>query len=199
MSEGMKKSMKLFFYCGLSTLVWGILFGGYFGNIVDVVSEKFFGTTITVPALWFVPLNDPMKLLVFSLLFGVIHLFVGLGIKGYLCLKDGKVMDFFCDVVLWFMLLIGLILMLLPSDIFASIAQMQIVFPAWLNTGAKVLAIARSFGNRAYVRKRKEKPGASFGAWSIRSLQCERMAQRCVVLFPSAGAWTCNRSNRISY
>ncbi|OKZ59406.1 MAG: V-type ATP synthase subunit I, partial [Clostridiales bacterium 44_9] len=122
MSQGMKKSMKLFFYCGLSTLVWGILFGGYFGNIVDVVSEKFFGTTITVPALWFVPLNDPMKLLVFSLLFGVIHLFVGLGIKGYLCLKDGKVMDFFCDVVLWFMLLIGLILMLLPSDIFASIA-----------------------------------------------------------------------------
>ena len=86
----MKKSMKLFFYCGLSTLVWGILFGGYFGNIVDVVSEKFFGTTITVPALWFVPLNDPMKLLVFSLLFGVIHLFVGLGIKGYLCLKDRK-------------------------------------------------------------------------------------------------------------
>lgn len=167
MSQGMKKSMKLFFYCGLSTLVWGILFGGYFGNIVDVVSEKFFGTTITVPALWFVPLNDPMKLLVFSLLFGVIHLFVGLGIKGYLCLKDGKVMDFFCDVVLWFMLLIGLILMLLPSDIFASIAQMNIVFPAWLNTGAKAIGDSRSGGNRAYVGKREEKPGASSGAWRI--------------------------------
>ena len=68
----------------------GILFGGYFGNIVDIVSEKFFGHTVTVPALWFVPLNDPMKLLVYSLLFGVIHLFVGLGIKGYLCLKDKK-------------------------------------------------------------------------------------------------------------
>ena len=51
---------------------------------------------------------------------------LGLGIKGYLCLKDHKVMDFFCDVVLWFMLLVGLILMLLPSDIFASIAQTTI-------------------------------------------------------------------------
>lgn len=146
MSEGMKKSLKLFFYCGLSTLVWGILFGGYFGNIVDVVSEKFFGTAVSVPALWFIPLNDPMKLLVFSLLFGVIHLFTGLGIKGYLCLKDGKVMDFFCDVVLWFMLLVGLILMLLPSDIFASIAQTKIVFPGWLNTLSAVLAAAGAIG-----------------------------------------------------
>ena len=146
MSDSMKKSLKLFFYCGLSTLVWGILFGGYFGNIVDIVSEKFFGTAVTVPALWFIPLNDPMKLLVFSLLFGIIHLFVGLGIKGYLCLRDGKAMDFFCDVVLWFLLLVGLIFMLLPSDIFASIAQTNIVFPGWLNTAAKVLAVIGASG-----------------------------------------------------
>ena len=113
---------------------------------MDIVSEKFFGHAVTVPALWFVPLNDPMKLLVYSMLFGVIHLFVGLGIKGYMCLRDGKVMDFFCDVVLWFMLLVGLILMLLPSDIFASIAQTQIVFPGPVNTLAKVLAIAGAVG-----------------------------------------------------
>ena len=126
-------------------------------------------TTITVPALWFVPLNDPMKLLVFSLLFGVIHLFVGLGIKGYLCLKDGKVMDFFCDVVLWFMLLIGLILMLLPSDIFASIAQMNIVFPAWLNTGAKALAIAGAVGIVLMSGREKKNPALrlALGAYDL--------------------------------
>ena len=96
----MYQSIKMFMYCGISTLIWGILFGGYFGNIVDIVSQKFFGTTITVPALWFIPLNDPMKLLMYSMLFGMIHLFVGLGIKGYMCLKEKKIMDFFCDVVL---------------------------------------------------------------------------------------------------
>ena len=110
------------------------------------MSEKFFGHTVTVPALWFIPLNDPMKLLVYSLLFGVIHLFVGLGIKGYLCLKDKKYMDFLCDVVLWFMLLAGLILMLLPSDIFASIAQTEIVFPPVLNRTAQILAAAGAIG-----------------------------------------------------
>ncbi len=146
MSAGMKKSLKLFLYCGISTVVWGILFGGYFGNIVDIVSGKFFGRTITPPALWFVPLDEPMKLLLYSLLFGVIHLFTGLAIKGYLCVRDGKIMDFFCDVVLWFMLLVGLIMMLLPSELFASIAQMEIVFPEAVNTLAKVLAAAGAIG-----------------------------------------------------
>ena len=169
MSLSMRKSLKLFMYCGISTLVWGILFGGYFGNIVDIVSQKFFGTTVTVPALWFIPLNDPMKLLVYSLLFGVIHLFVGLGIKGYLCLKDGKMMDFFCDVVLWYMLLAGLILMLLPSDIFASIAQTQIVFPGWLNTLAGILAAAGAIGIVLMSGRDKKNPALriALGAYDL--------------------------------
>ena len=169
MSPGMKKSLKLFFYCGLSTLVWGILFGGYFGNIVDIVSAKFFGRTITPPALWFVPLNEPMKLLLFSLLFGVIHLFTGLAIKGYLCIKDGKLMDFFCDVVLWFLLLVGLILMLLPSSLFASIAQMEILFPDWVNTLAAVLAAAGAVGIVLMSGRDKKNPALrlALGAYDL--------------------------------
>ena len=169
MSESMHKSIKLFMYCGLSTVIWGILFGGYFGNIVDIVSQKFFGTTVTIDALWFMPLNDPMKLLVYSMLFGVIHLFVGLGIKGYLCLKDHKVMDFFCDVVLWFMLLVGLILMLLPSDIFASIAQTTIVFPPALNMLAKGLAIAGAVGIVLMSGRSSKNPGLriALGAYDL--------------------------------
>ena len=158
MSRGMYQSIKMFMYCGISTLIWGILFGGYFGNIVDIVSQKFFGTTITVPALWFIPLNDPMKLLMYSMLFGMIHLFVGLGIKGYMCLKEKKIMDFFCDVVLWFMLLIGLILMLLPSEIFSSISQIQIVFPDAVNLVAKGLAIAGAVGILLMSGRDKKNP-----------------------------------------
>ena len=80
MEAGMKKSLKLFFWCGLSTLFWGVMFGGYFGDVVNVVSRTFFGNQVEIPALWFIPLNDPMKLLIYSMLFGLIHLFTGLGI-----------------------------------------------------------------------------------------------------------------------
>lgn len=146
MGDGMKKSLKLFFWCGLSTLFWGIMFGGYFGDVVDVVSRTFFGHQVSIPALWFIPLNDPMKLLIYSMLFGLIHLFTGLGIKGYMCIKDNRYMDFFCDVVLWFLFLIGLIIMFLPTDIFASVAGTKIVFPAAVNLLGKASAIAGAVG-----------------------------------------------------
>ena len=141
MSASMHKSIKLFMFCGLSTIVWGILFSGYFGDAVDVIGRTFFGVEVSVPPLWFAPLNDPMKLLIYSMAFGLVHLFVGLGIKGYMQIKDKQYLDFFCDVVLWFIFLIGLIMMLIPSDIFASIAQVKIVFPPVLNTLAKALSI----------------------------------------------------------
>mgnify|MGYP000187636647 CR=1 FL=1 len=97
----------------------GVFFcGGYFGDVVDVVSGVFFGHEVSIPALWFIPLNNPMRLLIFSMLLGMIHLFTGLGIKGYMCIRDKRYLDFFCDVVLWYLLLIGLILMLLPSSTF---------------------------------------------------------------------------------
>ena len=146
MSASMHKSIKLFMFCGLSTIVWGILFSGYFGDAVDVIGRTFFGVEVSVPPLWFAPLNDPMKLLIYSMACGLVHLFVGLGIKGYMQIKDKQYLDFFCDVVLWFIFLIGLIMMLIPSDIFASIAQVKIVFPPVLNTLAKALSIIGAVG-----------------------------------------------------
>lgn len=146
MDSSMRKSLKLFMYGGLSTLIWGILFGGYFGDAIDVVARTFFHVNVPdgglIKALWFVPLNDPMKLLLYSMAFGLIHLFTGLGIKGYLLVRDKKYLDFFCDVVLWYVFLIGLLLMLIPSSLFAAISQMDpSAFPPAMSAAGKVLAV----------------------------------------------------------
>lgn len=146
MGESLRKSIKLFCYCGVSTLIWGVLFGGYFGDVITVVSRTFFHHEIIVPPLWFAPLDDPMKMLMYSLLFGVIHLYTGLAMKGYICIKEKRWLDFVCDVMLWVSFLTGLILMLLPTELFASIAQISIVFPPIMHMLAKVLAIGGALG-----------------------------------------------------
>ena len=169
MDKGLAKSIKLFMYCGISTLIWGVLFGGYFGNVVDIVSETFFGHKVSIPPLWFAPLNNPMKLLLFALGVGVVHLLTGLAPKGYACIKNKDMMAFLCDVVFWYALLIGLLLMLIPSGLFASIAGSQIVFPAWLNMLAKILAIVGAVGLLLFAARDKKNFGLriALGAYEL--------------------------------
>ena len=169
MEENMKRSIRLFFYCGLSTVFWGVMFGGYFGDLVDTVSRVWFHHQVTIPALWFVPLNDPMKLLIWSMAFGLIHMFVGLGVKGYMLLRDKKVVDFISDVVFWYMFVIGLILMLMPSSLFASIAGQQFVFPAAVNAMAKWFAIIGAVGIILTGGRESKNPGLRLakGAYSL--------------------------------
>ncbi|HEY9574349.1 MAG TPA: V-type ATP synthase subunit I [Lachnospiraceae bacterium] len=164
-----KRALTLFFWCGISTLVWGLLFGGFFGDIIDVVAKNYFHSNFTMKALWFVPLKDPMKLLVYSMLFGVIHLFAGLAMKGYMQIKAKNYMDFFCDVVLWYMLLLGLILLLLPSNIFMSIAQTKIVFPQAIVILSKLLAIGGALGILLMSGRSSKNPGLrlALGAYDL--------------------------------
>ena len=169
METNLRKSVQLFFWCGLSTLFWGVLFGGYFGDALDVISETFFGHKISIPALWFVPLNEPMRMLLYSMLFGVIHLFTGLALKGYMYIRDHKYMDFVCDVIFWYMLLLGLIGLLIPSSMFAGIAGKQIVFPAALNAAAKWSAILGAVGIVLFSGRSSKNPALriALGAYDL--------------------------------
>lgn len=74
---------------------------GYFGDAINVVSRTFFGREVGIPAFWFVPLDEPMRLLVWAMLFGLIHMYTGMILKGYMYIRDGKYMDCICDVGLW--------------------------------------------------------------------------------------------------
>lgn len=121
--EGMMKELvRMFFYCGIATMFWGVMFGGYFGDLVTKVSETFFGTAVTIPPLWFNPLEDPMKLLVFSFGLGTVHLFLGMGLSAYMSIRDGKPWDAVFDVGFWYVFLVGLTLFLCGSmtDIIGS-------------------------------------------------------------------------------
>ncbi|WP_194608197.1 V-type ATP synthase subunit I [Clostridium vitabionis] len=158
MGREMKKTLTMFMYCGISTVVWGVLFGGYFGDLVNVVSRVFFGHEAGIPALWFVPLDNPMKLLLYSMLFGLIHLFTGLAIKGYNELKAHDYMGFFVDVACWYLFLIGLILMLLPTSLFEGISQMHFAFSPGLVTFSHVITLTGMAGIILFTERGTKNP-----------------------------------------
>ena len=40
-----------------ATLFWGVMFGGYFGDFIDVFSKVYLHRPVTVKPVWFAPLN----------------------------------------------------------------------------------------------------------------------------------------------
>ena len=116
METGMRKILRMFFFCGFGTIISGILFGSYFGDMIPVVTKTFFGNEIT-PWCWIDPLKDPLKMLLVSFTIGIIHLYVGLAILFYTDIKNGKPLDALYDVVFWYMLVTGLIVVGLHEKI----------------------------------------------------------------------------------
>ncbi len=107
LKDSMKKSLKMFMYCGISTVFWGAMFGSWFGDIVSVINVQFLGGSTVNLAIWFDPIKDPMKLLLWAFAFGIVHLFVGLGVKFVMLWKDGKKADAIFDVIPAYMLVLG--------------------------------------------------------------------------------------------
>lgn len=117
------KMFKMFFYCGISTFIWGALFGGWFGNFFTVAAATLFGKELVINPIWFNPMDNPMKLLIFSLILGAIHLFVGMGIQAYMSVRDGHPVDAICDIGLWYVLLIGLVLFGVGGSVAPALAS----------------------------------------------------------------------------
>lgn len=106
MTAKLRKTMKMFQYCGISTIIWGALFGSWYGDLPQIIARDYFNTTITnihgvegSTALWFQPLDDPMALLLFSFILGILHLLLGLCANFYKLWKEGNKWDAIWDVI----------------------------------------------------------------------------------------------------
>lgn len=99
---GMKSMMWIMFFGGISTFFWGGIFGGWLGDLLKI------------KPWWFNPLDEPLTMLIFCLILGVVHLYTGYFLQAYQNIKSGNFMDAIYDQVLWLMLLTGLIFLALP-------------------------------------------------------------------------------------
>ena len=104
----MRNMIKMFAFCGVSTVIWGFLFGTFFGDAVGVISSTFFGSDVALKPLWFDPVSDPITLLIVSFVVGFIHIMVGLGLKMYMLIRDKQYFSAVFDIGSWMVLLLGI-------------------------------------------------------------------------------------------
>ena len=143
MEKGTKNFLKMFFFCGISTLFWGVMFGSYCGDAVDVISENFFGKKVTIPPVLFLPTEEPMTMLVFSVCFGLVHIYTGLLMKMIQCFKQKQYLDAIYDAVSWMFLVAGLILALLTTEMGVNLVGMSGPIPSiWGTIGLIMAAVA---------------------------------------------------------
>ncbi|GAQ24064.1 MULTISPECIES: V-type ATP synthase subunit I [Tepidanaerobacter] len=93
-----KKFIKMFFLCGISTTIWGAIFGGWFGDLIKI------------KPLWINPLDNPMAVLIVSFALGVIQIYTGIILEGYKNIRDGHVLDAIMDQGFWLLLLTGILM-----------------------------------------------------------------------------------------
>lgn len=104
-----RRPYKMFFYCGISTAFWGIMYGSFFGNAIDTVANTFLGMpNFKLKPLWIDPQQEALKLLIFSVALGVIQILVGLFIKMYMLLRQKKYAEGIFDVGLWIFVILGI-------------------------------------------------------------------------------------------
>lgn len=104
-SETSKKFLKFFLALSFSTMIWGLIYGSAFGDLIHL------------PTQILDPSKDFMSILMLSIVFGGVHLIVALGMKAYVLIKNGHIMDAFYDVFLWYLTLTSVILLILSDRI----------------------------------------------------------------------------------
>ena len=101
--ENKRKFLKFFFALSFSTMIWGLLYGSAFGDLIKLPTQVLDSS------------KDFMSIFILSIIFGAIHLVIALGIKAYILIENGHFMDVIYDVFLWYLTLTSLIILLLAG------------------------------------------------------------------------------------
>ena len=127
----LKKSMQRFFrfflYLGISTIIVGTLYGSLFG-------VTFFAPRGGKPILDLT--SDIMFMLILSVAIGVVQIIVGLFIKGYILVRNGKILDAVFDSLFW-ILAVSSFAGLLALGVLGTLPGMMTIC-GWVFAGALV-------------------------------------------------------------
>ncbi len=136
-----RNMMGMLVQCGITAFIMGFFTGSFFGDAVSVLGSIFGKEWTLIPTFATLHLggvaidlplnllegNNPLYVLLGAMCLGVIHLAVGVGLGVYFKFRDGEWLDAILNDLSWWVILIGLALMLLdvtPVVLYVGIAMM---------------------------------------------------------------------------
>lgn len=147
----MKKLLGVGLLGGISTFIWGIMFGSYFGDFIPVVTKMFTGTAITPKPFLFDPLKEPLMLFGISLAFGVVQILLGMGLSMYQKVVMGNPLDAVLDEGLWLVIFTGF--GLVGAEMFLDISMPTDNFGLFISLIGAVLIILTKGRNEKGIGK----------------------------------------------
>ena len=103
----MKKMAHMVFFCSVSTIFWGTMFGGWFGDLIPTICTTYLKIQPPDLAVWMDPVANSMDLLIYCMGFGILQLFFGLLIRCYIMCKNKEFFGAFCETVPVMIFVIG--------------------------------------------------------------------------------------------
>ena len=120
--------MELVLWCGISTFIFGALTGGFFGDFIPQLAKIINpDTTITSLPHLFTPLNDTVAILLGSLVLGLIQVITGMAVSVWKKTSDGHFADALWDEITWWVILLGIGLMVLKVGTVRGIPVVLII------------------------------------------------------------------------
>ncbi|MBQ7793836.1 MAG: V-type ATP synthase subunit I, partial [Clostridia bacterium] len=108
LEKGKRRAYKMFFFCGVSTTFWGLMYGSFFGDMIATVSKTFGNGTLALKPILMDPVQKPLDLLIMSVAFGLVHMLTALAVKFYMTWRSGEKLAAVFDTGFWFTLLSGI-------------------------------------------------------------------------------------------
>ena len=112
--EGLHNFSMMFFYCGISTILFGLLTGSWASDLSAYLGEGNALDRLVNAVAVTRPLDKAVALLLVCLGIGVVNQFYGIVLKGYGMVRRGDVFGAVCDAGLWLLALPGFLITVSP-------------------------------------------------------------------------------------